>query len=314
MHMLITGGAGYVGSHLAMAALAAGHQVTVVDIDPTRVASGAEMVYGDCMDSKLMHKLLPGVDVVYHFAAMVDVAFAETHPWQCTMDNVNSTACLLSMAARHNVHNVVLASSGAVYGAQPGLSDGRLVESQPVAPMSVYACTKVLAEQLLRTHAARTGCTGAVLRFANVVGRWPGATAPRAGHLLPNALAAAFNGTVLTVNGDDLPTVDGTAVRDYVHVADVVNACLTAADWASVQPWGTVTTLNIGSGEGHSVHTVAAEVERITGWPVMLKTGARRPGDPPTQVLAVDNAAAVLGWRPTKTLADAVKDEACTWS
>ncbi|WP_150249056.1 UDP-glucose 4-epimerase GalE [Nocardiopsis deserti] len=308
MRLLVTGGAGYIGSVVTALLLRAGHAVTVLDDLSTghadAVPEGARLVVADVREAADV--LDPSVDAVLHFAARSLVGESVADPGRYWHTNVSGTLALLEAVRRHGVGRVVFSSSAATYGDPAG--DAPIRETDPTAPTSPYGASKLAVDHMLESWATAHG-TGAVsLRYFNVAGAHLGfgERHETETHLVPNLLRVAAEGNGhASVFGTDYPTRDGTAVRDYLHVADLADAHLRALE--SVRP-GVFRVHNLGTGGGHSVREVIEAVRRVTGRPVPVVDGPRRAGDPAVLVAANDRAREELGWTPGRTLDETVAD------
>ena len=313
MRVLVTGGAGYIGSVIVARLLARGHGVTALD-DLSRghvaaVAPGAGLVVGDVRDETLVRDLLraEACEAVVHMAALAEVAESVERPALYHDVNVAGTAALLAAMRAAGVARLVFSSTAAVYGAPDAVP---LAETAALRPENPYGATKLAAEGLLAAAAERGELSFLALRYFNACG----ADGPHGedhdpeSHLVPLALRAARDGGELRVFGDDYPTPDGTCVRDYVHVVDLAEAHIAAVE--RLPPDGGA--CNLGTGSGASVLEVLATVEAVTGCALRRQTAGRRPGDPPALVASNAVAGRLLEWRPRRTLHDAVAD-AWTW-
>src|SRR5450756_628280 len=308
MHVLVTGGAGYIGSVIAARLLARGHGVTVYD-DLSRghraaVPAGASLVQGDIRDqSRVQGALLDSrCDAIVHMAALAEVGESVEQPERYHDVNVNGTAAVIA-AALAAVGRLVFSSTAAVYGEPRRVP---IDEDDELAPTNPYGASKLAGERLLE-HARDAGDLAfTALRYFNACGAdGPGGEDhdPES-HLIPLALSAARDGAALRVFGDDYPTPDGTCVRDYVHVADLSDAHILALEaLPAVQG-----AFNLGTGQGDSVKRVLDAVSRITGLELRREIAGRRAGDPPSHGAAGGRAAARLRWRPRRSLEDAVRD------
>jgi UDP-glucose 4-epimerase len=314
---LVTGGAGFVGSHLVAELLERGAACVVFDNFGTghrgAVLPGARLVEGDLADADLLDAVLADGpwDGVFHFAARSLVGESMRDPMLYFMENVGNGAKLINACVRHGVQRFVLSSTAALFG-RPG--DAPLAEDEPVDPVSAYGESKYMIERMLtwadRVHGLRSAC----LRYFNAAGSDP---AGRLGedhrpesHLIPLVIDAALGRRdMLDVFGDDFATPDGTAVRDYVHVADLADAHLRALDRLEQ---GSV-AYNLGTGHGHSVLDVIRSVERVGGRPVPFRRVARRAGDPPVLVASSARIAAETGWQPRFTALDDIVATAWRW-
>lgn len=307
MRVLVTGGAGYIGSVIAARLSAQGHEVAVYD-DLSRghaaaVPAGATLVRGDICDEETLATALRGVGAraIVHMAALAEVAESVSHPERYAEVNVAGTAAVLRAARATGVDRLVFSSTAAVYG-DPGHVP--IVEDDPLAPTNPYGETKLTAERLLRGVASHVATVA--LRYFNACGADAGLGEDHdpETHLVPLALRAAADGTPFRIFGNDYPTADGTCVRDYVHVADLADAHILALERLPDLP----PALNLGTGTGDSVLAVLDTVEQVTGRALRRVAAPRRPGDPPLLVAANDQARRTLGWSPRRSLSDAVWD------
>jgi UDP-glucose-4-epimerase GalE len=313
MRVLVTGGAGYVGSVSVEALVAAGHDVVVLD-DLSKghreaVVPGAGLVEGSCGDPDLLRTILAAtpVDAVLHCAARSLVGESVADPALYYRQNVAGGVTLLEALRESGVRRLVFSSTAAVYGTP---STVPIPEDAPLAPINPYGETKRTFEGALRWYAAAYGLRSVSLRYFNVAGASArnGEVHEPETHLVPNVLAAVEGRGEVTIFGTDYPTPDGTCVRDYIHVEDLARAHLlaiqatapddprtTAADGAAA-----AVALNLGNGDGFSVREVLAAAEAATGRPVPQRVGPRRAGDPPVLVADAARAREVLGWQPER--------------
>jgi UDP-glucose 4-epimerase len=313
MRVLVTGGAGYIGSVIVARLAARGHHVVVYD-DLSRghaaaVPAGVPLVRGDVRDAAAVRAALEdgGCEAVVHMAALAEVAESVAEPHRYHSVNVDGTAAVIAAAAAAGVGRLVFSSTAAVYGAPDRTP---IEEDDPLVPANPYGETKLAGERLLKQARVRGELAVSALRYFNACGAEGGLGEDHdpESHLVPLALRAARDGSVIKVFGDDYPTPDGTCVRDYVHVADLADAHIAALE-ALPDVQG---SFNLGTGAGESVRAVLDAVERVTGLPLHRETAARRAGDPPVLVASNRRAAERLGWRPRRSLGDAVAD-AWTW-
>jgi len=311
--LLVTGGAGYIGSHVVRSARDAGRDVVVID----DLSNGADaprdvpFVMGDIRDCELVTRVLTTyrVTACIHLAGMITVAESHRYPERYYDCNVGGSLALLD-AMRDRVDTFVFSSSAAVYGAPPATP---VTEDTPVAPMSPYGMTKAAVEEALEKRARTDRVRWAALRYFNAAGAHPDGTLQERHrpetHLIPLAIDAARGAQPgLRITGTDYATRDGTCIRDYVHVCDLAEAHLAAL--ALLERGVNVGPVNLGSGQGHSVMDVLATVEQVMGAEVPRSTSTRRRGDPAVLLADVRRAADVLGWRPTRTLDEIVEDAA----
>lgn len=314
MRVLVTGGAGYIGSVVAARLLADGHEVVVVDDLSTghadAVPPGAE--FHDTSIASLDTVLGDwGIDAAMHFAAKSLVGESTTTPSSYWRNNVVGTVALLDSLRVHGVERIVFSSSAAVYGQQPG--GAPINEDAPTRPTSPYGSTKLAIDLALTDYAGAYGMTATSLRYFNVAGAYDtgggvlyGERHDTETHLIPNALAAAAgSGPTMQLFGTDYPTPDGTCVRDYIHVVDLADAHVRSL---SIGTAGAHTIVNIGTGTGSSVREVLDTVATVTGRTVPVQESARRAGDPPVLVASGAKAAELLDWRPQLGLTDMVSD------
>jgi UDP-glucose 4-epimerase len=302
--ILVTGGAGYIGSHVVRQLIERGENVVVLDNLSTGYRSavlGAPLVVGDTGDRALVEGVLKEhrVDTVLHFAANTVVPESVAQPLKYYANNTCSTRSLLEQCDQVGVGRFVFSSTAAVYG----IPDGGLArEDSPTVPINPYGTSKLMSEWMLRDLAAASNKLRYVaLRYFNVAGSDPGG---RIGHSAPNATllvkvacqVAVGARPELHVFGTDYPTPDGTGVRDYIHVEDLAAAHLKALDYLSAGREST--TLNCGYGHGYSVREVIRMVERVNGRPIKVVESPRRPGDPPSLVAHAERIRAALGWSP----------------
>lgn len=302
-HILITGGAGYIGSHTAKALAAQGHGVVVLDNLATGhrdLARWGEFVQGDVRDAACLDALFAPrhIDAVVHFAAMSQVGESVLRPLEYYDNNVRGTLSLLAAMARHGVRDMVFSSTCAVYGPP---FESLLTEDHPIAPLSPYAHSKRMIEDILADAAQAGGLRFLALRYFNAAGADPEAeTGERhtpETHLIPLVLQAALGQRPgITILGQDYPTPDGTCIRDYIHVCDLAQAHILALD--HLRRGGECGAFNLGNGLGASVREVVNAAAEVTGRAIPITLGQRRAGDSPRLVGDATRAREVLGWRP----------------
>lgn len=316
--VLVTGGAGYIGSVIVDQLLERGLSVVVLDDLSTghraAVASDAIFVQGNVGDGALVASLLERerIAAIVHMAAFALVPESVAQPEKYRANNVTAAEVMLDAAARAGVGRLVFSSSCAVYGHPEEIPIRDDADLRPVNP---YGETKRDFERILSRRARLDGFAAISLRYFNAAG----ATEQRGEdhhpetHLIPNVLAVALGRKpAVDVFGTDYPTADGTAVRDYVHVADIADAHVRALDVLDGGE-GKNVALNLGTGAGHSVRQVIEAARRITGRPLETVERPRRPGDPPALVAQASHTAAVLGWRPRRSSLDEILDSAWRW-
>ncbi len=304
MHVLVTGGAGYIGSITVERLLAAGHAVTVLDTLVTghrgAVPDGAELVIGSVGDQDSVGRLLRDrrVDAVLHCAARSLVGQSVAEPALYYQENVVGGVALLNAMRETGVGRLVFSSTAAVYGTPLSTP---IDEDAPLRPINPYGATKLAFEEAMRWYGAACGIRSVSLRYFNAAG----ASAERGEehdpetHLIPNLLKACLGGPPLTIFGTDYPTPDGTAVRDYIHVLDLADAHIAALELTASSDSG-LRICNLGSGSGYSVLEVLRAAESVVGRPVPHALGDRRAGDPPVLVASNERAGTLLGWQPRR--------------
>lgn len=319
--MLVTGGAGYIGSHTAKMLHEAGYLPVVYD----NLSSGfrqavqwGEFVHGDIRDAALLDETLAtyGIGAVIHFAGLIEVGRSGVRPDLFWEHNVAGTATLLVSMRRRKVSRLVFSSSAAVYGHSAPASSRHIGEDTPKAPASPYGDTKLAAEWMIAAQCRAYGLTAVALRYFNAAGADPGGRIGEAHepetHLLPLTIAAALGSSKpLTVFGTDFPTPDGTCLRDYVHVNDLADAHIAALE-VELSP-GAFRAVNIGAGEGRSVLQAIQAVERATGRTVPHVFGPRRDGDPASLVADPSAARVLLGWQAKRSSLDQIVGDALRW-
>ncbi len=302
--ILVTGGAGYIGSHVLRQLRERSERVVVLDNLSTGYRSavlGAPLVVGDTADRDLVANVLAehSIDTVLHFAAHTIVPESVADPLKYYGNNTCATRNLLEQCDRAGVRHFVFSSTAAVYGIPEG---GLAAEGSPTVPINPYGMSKLMSEWMLRDLAAASRLRYVALRYFNVAGSDPGG---RIGHTAPNAtllVKVACQHAVgirpqVSVFGTDYPTPDGTGVRDYIHVEDLASAHLCALDY--LRGGGESTTLNCGYGHGYSVREVLDMVCRVRGGqPLTVAEAPRRAGDPPSLVAVAERIRATLRWQP----------------
>jgi len=315
MRILITGGAGYVGSTTAALLLAQEHEVEILDDLSTghraAVPGAARLHLGSLHDPALLDRVfVRPFEAVVHFAAFSQVGESVRDPLRYWRNNVGGTLALLEHVARGGAGRFVFSSSAAVYG-EPDTVPIR--EDAPLVPVNPYGWTKLAMERAIADAAAAAGFAAVALRYFNAAGAWEGRGEDHAPetHLIPRLLRSlVIAGETFAVFGDDYPTPDGTCIRDYVHVQDLAEAHALALLWADAPGF---TALNLGTGSGHSVREIVAAAGRVTGRPLTPPVQPRRPGDPARLVAANDRARELLGWRPRRSDLESLLGDAWAW-
>jgi UDP-glucose 4-epimerase len=317
MRVLVTGGAGYVGSVSVERLLERGHDVTVLDSLVTghseAVVPGASLVVGSFGDEQVVRDVLEAhrIEAVLHCAARSLVGESMVKPELYYRENVVGGLALLDAMGAKGVDRIVLSSTAAVYG-EPRSTP--IEEDDPKDPINPYGATKLAFEGMLRSYAAH-GLRSIALRYFNVAG-----ASERNGeqhnpetHLIPNVLRAAATGAPVNLFGDDYPTPDGTPIRDYIHVEDLADAHLAALERTADSSPG-FEAMNLGSGSGFSVREVVAAAEGVVGRPIPVAMGPRRAGDPPVLVASNERAAERMGWRPARGSLEEMIGSAWRWT
>lgn len=316
--ILLTGGAGYIGSHVVRQLGAAGEEVVTLDNLSTgfeAAVTAGDLLVGDTGDSQLLNKILSdgSFDTVMHFAAHTVVPESVADPLKYYRNNTANSRVLLEAAQRNNVRHIVFSSTAAVYGE---LADGKASEDTPTRPVNPYGTSKLMTEWMLRDLANAGGPSYAALRYFNVAGCEPGGSigqsTPKATLLIKVACEAAVGTrSHVSVFGTDYPTPDGTGIRDYIHVEDLAAAHLDALDY--LRKGGDSTILNCGYGHGYSVRQVLDAVERANESKLKIVDEPRRAGDPPELVAIANRVRDVLGWEPRYDDLDTIVSTSLAW-
>ncbi|HEX2255998.1 MAG TPA: UDP-glucose 4-epimerase GalE [Afifellaceae bacterium] len=316
--ILVTGGAGYVGSHACKALAAAGYEPVVYD----NLSQGhrwavkwGPLVVGDIADGALLRRTLRRFDIgaVMHFAAHAYVGESMAAPRKYFANNVAGTLSLLDAMLDCGVSRLVFSSSCATYGLPRELP---IAEDHPQQPVSPYGASKLMVENMLGWYGQAYGLAHVSLRYFNAAGTDEAGEIGEAHHpethLIPLAIAAAQGRIArLTVFGTDYDTPDGTAIRDYVHVADLADAHVKALD--GLLGGMASCAFNLGTGRGHSIREVVSAVEAVAGRRIPTEDCDRRPGDPPALVASAERAASALGWRPRRSDLTTIVETAWRW-
>lgn len=319
MSVLVTGGAGYIGSHMVLALLDAGEDVLVIDNLSTgfrwAVPDDAKFVEGDVGDQNLIDRLLlhNQIDAIIHFAGSIVVPESISSPLGYYLNNTCKSRTLIACAVASRVKHFIFSSTAAVYGTpenNPVSEDARL---EPISP---YGSSKLMTEIMLRDAALAHDLHYVALRYFNVAGADPrgrsGQSTPNATHLIKVAAQAALGQRpYMEVFGTDYPTSDGTCVRDYIHVTDLIGAHLAALEY--LRKGGDSAVLNCGYGRGFSVLEVIASVKRAAKRDFPVRMSPRRPGDPAALVAKADRIGEVLGWQPRHDDLDTIVGHALAW-
>ncbi len=317
-HILICGGAGYIGSHMAQWLAERGQQITVLDNLSTGhrgAVHWGELVEADLLDPASLERAFHGrrFDAVMHFCARSLVGESVVQPYAYYANNVTGTLNLLETMRRHAVDKVVFSSTAAVFG---NPVSEVMDEDHPKAPINPYGASKLMAERILADAAQAYGLRSVALRYFNAAGALPehgiGEAHACETHLIPNVLRAALgNGPSLKVFGDDYSTPDGTCVRDYVHVQDLAQAHALALEYMDRHEGAHA--FNLGNGRGFSVREVIATATEISGQDIPFEVVSRRAGDPATLVASSGKAREALGWQPRWTELAPIIESAWRW-
>ena len=315
--VLVTGGAGYIGSHAAKALQRAGYRVVVYDnlaAGHRGAAKYGELVVGDITDGASVREAIRRheVSAVMHFAAFLDVGESVRDPAKYYRNNVVGALAVLDAMAAERVQRFVFSSTCATYG-EP--IETPIAETHPQNPINSYGESKLAVERALPHFERAYGIAAMAMRYFNAAGADPDGEigedhAPEI-HVIPRAIEAATGGPGLTVFGDDYPTPDGTCLRDYIHVSDLADAHVKALE--AIAETGKSSAYNLGTGRPHSVREVIDTVSRVTGREVPWTLGPRRPGDPAVLYAAAQKAQAELHWTPRFPSLEAIVRTAWDW-
>jgi UDP-glucose 4-epimerase len=315
MNILITGGAGYIGSAAAETLLANGHAVTVLDSLVTghraAVPEDANYIEGDLADTPLVETCLAEgkFEAIMHFAAFIEAGDSMKDPGKFFRNNLSNSLALIESATKCGIRKFVLSSTAAVYAS----SDNPLSEESKIEPANAYGFTKLAIEQALEWYRRIHGMHYAALRYFNACGALPGrgeAHNPES-HLIPRVLKAALGQLEnIEIFGDDYPTPDGTCIRDYIHIADLISAHLLALDALSESDQ---LIYNLGNGAGYSVKEVIETAQKITDRSIPVNISPRRPGDAPRLVASPEKIRRELGWNPIHPGLDSIVASAWEW-
>jgi UDP-glucose 4-epimerase len=319
MTVLVTGGAGYIGGHMVLAFLDAGENVVVLDDLSTgfRVAvkHPAKLIAGDVGDAALVARILAEhkIDAIAHFAAKIVVPESIADPLRYYLNNTAKTRTLIDCAVRGKIKHFIFSSTAAVYGEPPVTS---IDETVPLAPINPYGRSKLMAEWMLEDAAKAHDLKFAIFRYFNVAGADPkgrlGESTPQATHLIKVAVQAALGlRPALEIFGTDYPTRDGTCIRDYIQVSDLVAAHRMALD--HLREGGESLICNCGYGRGVSVLEAVEAVKQVSGVDFKVRISGRRPGDPASLVAGTTRIKAALGWTPEYDDLPTIVGQALEW-
>ena len=319
MAVLVTGGAGYIGSHMVLALTDAGEDVVVLDNLTTgfawAIAPQAKLVKGDIADEALVAKIIADhkIETIVHFAGSIVVPDSVTDPLGYYLNNTVKSRSLMHSAVKAGVKNFIFSSTAAVYG-NPLTTP--VFETETPMPISPYGTSKLMTELMLRDSHFAYGLNYIALRYFNVAGADPkgrsGQSTPQATHLIKVACQTALGQRQsMDVFGTDYPTPDGTCLRDYIHVSDLIAAHMDAL--RHLRKGGESGIFNCGYGQGYSVLEVIKAVEKAFGGPVNHRLAPRRAGDPAAIVAGADRARSILGWQPKHNDLDFIVQSALAW-
>jgi UDP-glucose 4-epimerase len=317
--VLVTGGAGYIGSHMVLALLDAAQDVVVLDDLSTgfrrAVPGRVQLIEGDCGDEQLVADLIRRFHVraIIHFAGSIIVPESVADPLKYYLNNTVRSRALIATAITQGVSKFIFSSTAAVYGDPPASPIG---EDAPLRPISPYGSSKMMTEIMLRDAGDAHGLHYVALRYFNVAGADPqartGQSTPQATHLIKIASQTALGARPrMELFGVDYPTRDGTCIRDYIHVSDLAQAHLLAL--AYLEAGGASLVLNCGYGRGYTVREVIEAVKKASGVDFQVKVVPRRPGDPAELVARADRIKATLGWKPRFDDLETIVAHALAW-
>ncbi len=319
MTVLVTGGAGYIGSHMVLALCDARRDVVVLDNMSTGVRANVDeravFIEGDIADQALAARILDehNVEAVVHFAGSIIVPESVVDPLGYYSNNTAKTRDLLEVCVKANMRNFIFSSTAAVYGIP---EENPVFEDAPLNPISPYGTSKLMTEWMLRDTAFAHDFRYVALRYFNVAGADPqgrsGQSTPKATHLIKVAAEVATGQRpYMEIYGKDYDTPDGTCIRDYIHIADLIDAHVRALDY--LRDGGLSVQLNCGYGQGYSVLEVIAAVERAHGQSFDVRDTERRAGDPPALIAGAKKIKSVLGWEPEYADIDKIVSDAFKW-
>jgi UDP-glucose 4-epimerase len=316
--VVVTGGAGYIGSHAVRALAEAGHAVAVIDDlsagHPESLPNNVPLIKAAIHDQETVRRALVDhhADAVMHFAAWLKVGESVSKPVEYYQNNVVGTLSVLAAMRDAGVRRFIFSSTCAVYG-EP--SSVPIVETLPTNPINAYGESKLTIERALPHLERAHGIKWIALRYFNAAGAWPdgsiGEDHEDEIHVIPLAVRAATGGERLRVFGEDYPTPDGTCLRDYIHVCDLASAHIGALE--ALERGAASAAYNVGTGTPHSVKSVIETVQQVVGRPVAWESAPRRPGDPAVLYASSDRAQRELGWRPQYPELEVIVRHAWQW-
>ncbi len=319
--ILVTGGAGYIGSHAVLALKKAGYDVIILDNlisghrDLVENVLRVELIVGDIGDRPLLDHLFSqhSIDAVMHFAAFAYVGESITDPQKYYRNNLANTLNLLEAMKAASIDKLVFSSTCATYGVA---QSSPITEEHPQRPINTYGGSKLMAEQILEDFSKAYGLNYVCFRYFNAAGAHPegllGEDHDPEPHLIPLVLLTALGKReFISIFGTNYPTNDGTCVRDYIHVIDITNAHLLGLEY--LEKGGKSNIFNLGNGNGFSIQEVIDTALKVTQKEILVKIAARRPGDPPMLVGSADKAQRILGWKPQYSSLEAILSHAWQW-
>ena len=317
MRVLVTGGTGYIGSTAVDILISQGYEISILDDcsmgHADSVPAGVSFIQGSLLNAGDLAQALVGVDAVMHFAGKSLVGESVEKPDLYHQVNVNGSRNLLDQMHMSGVTKLVFSSSAATYG-EPKVVP--IVETAPTHPTNPYGATKLAIDQMITAESASRGIAAASLRYFNVAGAlkstrgWLAERHNPETHLIPNILRSTTENPV-KIFGNDWPTADGTCIRDYVHVVDLIDAHIKALESLHM---GVHEIYNLGSGDGYSVREVVAAASKATGYEIPTIDSPRRAGDPAVLIADINKAKTKLGWRPTRDIETMVADTLASFS
>ena len=317
--ILVSGGCGYIGSHVVRQLTEAGRTVVVYDNLSTgfrdALTQGEELVVGELSDRQRLEELFQRhhFTTVLHFAAAIIAPESVSIPLKYYGNNTRNTLGLLETCVKYGVKRFIFSSTAAVYGIPDG---GVASEESVLAPINPYGTSKLMSEWMLRDVAAAHGLQYVALRYFNVAGADPlariGQRTPEATHLIKVACQAALGMREnVCIYGTDYPTPDGTGIRDYIHIEDLASAHLCSLEY--LEKGGASTVMNVGYGQGSSVRDVLEVIQKVSGVPLNIIEAERRPGDPASLVAKADKIRSLTGWQPRYDALETIVADAWRW-